>query len=266
MPRMHALITINIGDFISQNARASMLAAAERWQADFVEVTHSFHPGLHPAYQKCRVLSRLLHYERIILLDGDMLVRDDTPNTFQKFRDTSKLYAVSDLAARRAHSLCEFDFDIKEAVRTRYFPLLQALSNAPVTLNAYVDSFINTGFLLCSPRRFLPVFQFVEDNLPAPSDSLAQNAHFEQALFNFAVQAFYRDSLVIIPEDWNYIEPDIRLGRMSHFIYHFTGPRPVELRSAIGRFPWTCAVCDEIGGSSHSRGSMLPAKAANCRI
>lgn len=236
---MDALITLNVGNFISQNARSSMLAAAARWQVDFVEVTHSTHPRLHPAYQKCSVLSRLRHYERVVLLDGDILIRDDAPNCFQEFTDGSKLYAVSDLAACRPHSLCAFRFDVIEAVRTRYFPLLQAISCEPVSMEEYVNSFVNTGLLLCKPERFLCAFRFVLDHLPTPSDPLAQNAHFEQAMFNFAVQAFYRDSLVIIPEEWNYIEPDIRLERMSHFVWHFTGPSPCELRSVIGRFPWT---------------------------
>jgi hypothetical protein len=122
---------------------------------------------------------------------------------------------------------------------------------------------VNTGLLLCNPRKLLPVFDFVQKHLPSSSDSLAQNAHFEQALFNFGVQAFRADSLVTIPEDWNYIEPDIRLGRMSHFVYHFTGPRPSELRRAIRSFPWTLPLYDGTYKSFEPSRSVLPTAAQN---
>src|ERR1043166_1236930 len=97
---MDCVVTLNIGDYLCENARQSFLAATERWGGDYVEVTASFREYLNPCFTKPTLFQRLYCYERIAYFDADMLIRGDAPNPFRLFRGNG-LYAVKDLSDTR---------------------------------------------------------------------------------------------------------------------------------------------------------------------
>jgi hypothetical protein len=116
---------------------------------------------------------------------------------------------------------------------------LKKVTGAEVAYDAYIRNFFNAGFFICSPKRHLKFLEFVEKHLPCPGDHMAQNGHYEQALFNYGVQAIDPEVLCYAPETWNYMDPDISVREMEYFVYHFTGAMYEELKPAIADFPWT---------------------------
>ncbi len=216
-----------------------MRAAAGRWQADYVEVTANSHPHLHPTFGKCGAVCRLKGYERVAYFDADMLIRSDAPNVFHILDDPERLYAVPDLARLRPY-LSEFSsYNIVSTVRGSHHKPVAEWVGVEVEYDRFIRNFFNAGFFLSSPKRHQALFEAVESRLPPPGHPMADNAHFEQALFNYVVQMIDPSVVCYAPETWNYIDPDLRDRRMDSFVYHFTGVNHERLKPAVHTFPWT---------------------------
>ena len=84
---MNALITFNFNDFLRRKSRESMMDAAARWGCDFVEWTDQYLGAdgvpLHPWWQRIMLYEDVSRgYDRVITIDGDVLVRSDCPDIF----------------------------------------------------------------------------------------------------------------------------------------------------------------------------------------
>lgn len=85
---MNYVVTLNLGNFIPANVRASMIVAALRWDAEFVEITSPL-PGV-AAEDVFGFKIRLYDLDlpgaaadaRVLWLDGDCIVRSDCPSPF----------------------------------------------------------------------------------------------------------------------------------------------------------------------------------------
>src|SRR5215469_12429006 len=81
---MNYIVTMNIGNAsVPEAARASMRAAASRWDADFVEVLRPIGANRHAFFQKLQLHHHLPDGSRILYLDGDVLIRQDCPSLFE---------------------------------------------------------------------------------------------------------------------------------------------------------------------------------------
>jgi lipopolysaccharide biosynthesis glycosyltransferase len=235
---MNCVMVLNAGEYMSANARASIRCAARRWKADYVEVQQNPLPHLHPCFSKATTLLRLGHYSRIAYFDADMLIRGDAPSCFETFPEAESFYAVSDISVQRIHLHKGLGFNIINWVRQPYYSPAKSALNSSVSYERYAGIFFNGGFFICNPRFHRALFHQIEASLPQPGHCLCQNAHYEQALLNLAVQTIAADTLVLVDETWNYIDPDISKPLMNHYVYHFTGANHKILKPAITGFPW----------------------------
>lgn len=79
-----AIVTISIGDFYSKMAEIThpnIKSYADKIGADFITLTDIGSHSL-PHYRKLDIAALLDKYDRILYIDTDILVRDDTPNLF----------------------------------------------------------------------------------------------------------------------------------------------------------------------------------------
>lgn len=79
-----AVVTIAVGDTYRQMARLthpSLKAYAEKIGADFIVINESHRTS--PHWEKFQLYNLFERYERILYLDTDLLVRDDTPDIFE---------------------------------------------------------------------------------------------------------------------------------------------------------------------------------------
>jgi hypothetical protein len=75
---------LNIGsNVLHENARASIREAARRWGANYLEILLPVGDIPHPFYQKLRLADHVPDQCRVLLLDGDVLIRHDCPSPFE---------------------------------------------------------------------------------------------------------------------------------------------------------------------------------------
>lgn len=87
---MNALVVLNFNAYVHPKSAASFKAAADRWNCQYVEVTEPFvfaGKAVHPWWQKALLPFEPAvggAFERLAVLDGDMLVREDCPSLFDQ--------------------------------------------------------------------------------------------------------------------------------------------------------------------------------------
>ena len=149
---MDCLVTLNLGGYLCENARASFLAAAGRWQVDYVEVTTSINPDINPCYTKPALLHRLKHYDLVAYFDADILIRDDAPNPFLEF-DDELFYAVRDISAIRYSTHSMIAQIIRNEAHIPWFHRVEERFKRGLELRSFCENFFNAGVLFCSPRK-----------------------------------------------------------------------------------------------------------------
>lgn len=236
---MNCIYVVNVNGCLCANSQRSLQSAARRWQVDYVELIENGQPDLHPAFSKCGGLLGLNSFHRVACFDADMLIRSDAPSPFDCLDDANRLYVVRDLARVRPYTPKALAYDLVGSVRGSFYADTAKLVGQDVEYGQYLRGFFNSGFFVASPERHRALFECIVSHFPPGSHPMAKNVHFEQALFNYVVQATDPDVLSYAPETWNFIDPDIRQQRMDAFVYHFTGANFRELKQAIYAFPWT---------------------------
>ena len=96
---MKALAVVNIGNFLSQNARESMQAAAVRWGADYVEISTRRLGASYPSTEKATVPQRLCGYDIVACFDADTVISEAAPSIFDELGGAS-IAAVKDMQAQ----------------------------------------------------------------------------------------------------------------------------------------------------------------------
>jgi len=234
---MNVLMTLNIGGFLCPNARNSMLAASERWDCLFHEITMNLAGDQYIAFNKVfgiREFCKTHDIETVFYLDADCLIRSDTPNPFELFTD-SGVYGVRDAYEhwsptelesyqkditdewlKKVHQAMKWDVDIDDMIRT-----------CP-------SWFFNTGMFILKPRGFADEIESFVSSTPLVSpDSLS-----EQALWNYILHP--RNKVILIDgHNWNYIDSSLSTQKMEYYIYHFTGmTNRGKLRTNLPTYPW----------------------------
>lgn len=235
---MNCLLVLNTGGVMCENSRHSFTDAAKRWGCDYVEATVNRFPWLDPTFSKCAAISCLHGYDRVAYYDSDILIRSDAPSVFDEHNDHEAFYAVADIAAPKPHLPQDAWPTLVEEVRGKYHPMLQAATGATIPKQLFIDRFFNAGFFILSPSCHEDVLTFFSDHNIGESHPHRRNGHYEQALFNFAVQLLHSDRLVLCDETWNYIDPNVATGTMDHYVYHFTGISKGQIRPALAGMNW----------------------------
>jgi len=87
----NAMFVVNIGDYLSINSRESFEAACKKWDCDYVEC--KINPlQYNPNVIKFKAFD-LCPHERILVLDADTIIREGTPNLFER-SNPDYFYAV----------------------------------------------------------------------------------------------------------------------------------------------------------------------------
>ncbi len=113
---MNSIVTIVSGrdyEELSKLTHSSINAYAEKIGAEFIVIREE---SLTPHWLKFRLFDLLNKYDRIIYLDSDLIVRDDTPNLFDVVPEDSFGAFDEALYADREHSILKAQQDYKEKV------------------------------------------------------------------------------------------------------------------------------------------------------
>ena len=235
---MNCVFVINTRQYLCNNARDSILSACARWNADYHELCEESLSNYHPSFMKFSTALRLKFYSRVAYFDADMLIRSDAPSCFENFPDPARIYAVRDIELFREWVPQHLRSNFIQSVRAPYHRPLCDNLKCELNYQQYLDNFFNTGFFLCSPARHERLFEFLASHLPDSDTHYRGNAHYEQALFNYAVQLMTPNELEFVDETWNFIDPNLETRRMEKFVYHFTGAMLPRLRPQLKDFRW----------------------------
>jgi hypothetical protein len=183
------LLTVNIGGVLCEHARQSLVAAAERWGAAYVEVTEATrrHPVRQPATLKLAAFAYTTS-EAVFIVDADAVISARCPNPFQTL--PADLLSVVDLTPR---------VDPVGAILRHAEGEWKKVSAQPLGGWPY----FNSGVMLAWREAHEAVFRQAYD--------LAQRQHpplvwAEQTPLNYACQNS-KVTLCLIDERWNYMRP-----------------------------------------------------------
>ncbi len=82
-----ALVTLDIGDGLramTQVTHPLMRRYAERWSAEFVRITQARDPSQYVCFEKYQLADFFDDFERILYVDGDVLIAPDAPDIFAR--------------------------------------------------------------------------------------------------------------------------------------------------------------------------------------
>jgi hypothetical protein len=221
--------TVNINNHMTSNARESISHAADRWGCDFLEIRTIFDSRLYPSFAKITSFEKLEGYERAAYFDSDMLIHINTPSPFEIFNDNNKFYATLDIHPERYGNNQEY-----------YYNILEYQLGWNVSKETFLNNFFNSGFFVYSTKRHKPIFKAISQALPLSGgrENFSFSAHYEQALFNYIVQAMRPNDLEIVEETWNYLEPPIENLVMDSYVWHFTGYNFWKIKDTIKDYNW----------------------------
>lgn len=233
--------TVNINNHLSENARKSLSHASQRWNCDFMEIQTVFDQRLYPSFAKISSFEKIEGYDRCVYFDSDMLIHVDAPNPFEVFEDRTKFVAVLDIHPQNHDHNSEQWVTVKNNVQENYWYILEAQFGWGVPKERFMDNFFNSGFFVMTPKHHKTIFKAISQALPLTDgrEGYAFSAHYEQALFNYVVQAYRNNELLLTEEKWNRLEPPIQSQRMFDYVWHFTGFNFWKMKGTINDYDWS---------------------------
>lgn len=219
----YALVTLNIGDCLHENSRASFHDAARRWGCDYVEVMQA-DEGVHPHAMKLKAFE-LCDAERVFYIDADAVISAGCPNPFEIF-PADAFVAVSNQRQPYMSESC------RRACEDTINRDLEKISGHTGETYTYPANFINSGMWLASRECHSKTLA------EALSISLAlygETAWKDQSALNYVL---IRNKVEVLTPDatWNcQFPPDTGKGMMGAFIYHWAGG---ENRRQIADINW----------------------------
>lgn len=217
---MNALYTLNIkhakgfnAPFVSDRVRRSMLAACFRWGCNYAEINHDPEHGEDAICNWGKILGpRLMSpYEKLLYLDGDVIISDHAPNPFDLCVADDTIYAVTDAQGvnpNPAWEACIYNSRVDEMI-ARY----------PDWTRPEIPRYFNTGVMLFrNTPAIRDAFDFVGECREFHSLQC-----YDQTVINMVMHN--RVKVEMLPEAWNYIvwarEPD-----PNAFINHYAHAGP----------------------------------------
>jgi hypothetical protein len=199
---MNRIITLNDWNFWPDNARASVDAAAKRWDCEVIEVASLL--GATDAFAAKFRLHQFCHPQgRALLLDSDIVIRSDCPSPFE-------VVPASHMAAIGNYQGDTHDGDPERHQRPSWDLACKAMG---IDLPYSNQHYINGGFILFSAEH-ARIFRKLSHEI---KDTSGVN---EQGAFGVALATM---PTAYLPREWNRIGPAVWESgpQMSAFIYHF---------------------------------------------
>jgi alpha-N-acetylglucosamine transferase len=211
------LFTIDINNFQRPNSRESMIAAADRWGADFIS---SDIKPLGDAYgvtfTKAYIDQIVNGYDQIAFIDADCIIRSDAPTPFTLIVP-NKLRAVQNGNERIGEYHNTLNQHTYNLLRINQQQQMLDVIERP-------DVYFNTGFMLADITTFRRMCHTVRCILPELNYDRF-NPIYEQALFNYAARCISPDLhdpfFEYSEECWNYMYPS-NLESQTEWVYHIS--------------------------------------------
>lgn len=195
---MNCLYTCNVKhalgfniEFISERVRRSFLSACFRWGCNYAEINH-YDPDFPICHwAKLDGPKYLSGYDKLLYLDGDMVISDHAPNPFELCVDDGAMYAVADGQGPNPCPAWEQGVKLPgmEKMRERY-PLMAIPPNS---------HYFNSGFMMFANTGLLrSTFALAHSNR-----DLGIMPSWDQSIINMCV--FNGMRVEILPEKWNHI-------------------------------------------------------------
>jgi hypothetical protein len=221
---MNAIVTLNLRNFMPACARASFQHAAKRWAVEYIEIVEPL-GQVHHFWQKA-ILSSSKHVtgiDRILQLDGDILIRSDCPSPF-------------DLVPRENFGVVS---RVQQGISRRRFETRRHLMASRMGLAAYSDpkQHLNAGLILYDRmfhERILSDWVTVgarcswstECNVP------------EQFALSCLLQAT-ATAVTWLPATYNFLLAQRQpTGPMHAFVYHYNARGKRKVADLMERHQW----------------------------
>ena len=194
---MNCLFSLNIriaawnAGFITDHIRSRFVNACHRWGCDYAELEHFDQslPSCH--WGKLDGPIRLVGYEKLLYLDGDMVISDHAPNPFDLCVDGDTIYCVTDAQGVNPNPiwLAVIYGSNSEIIRQKF----------PDYKQPPVEQYFNSGFMMFrNTESVRSVFRQVRDC--SAMDSLVVH---EQTILNTV--AYNKLKVALLPEEWNFV-------------------------------------------------------------
>ena len=222
---MNCLVTLNLNHYLPTLARESLQAAALRWGVTYLEITEPL-ADIHHFWQKALMPAcpQVASFERVLQLDGDMLIRSDCPNPFD-FVPPELFGVVSRVQPGRPRHIARL------AAGRRTARLLE------LPMYRHGTEHINAGFMLYNTSLhadLLNAWQQVgrQHNWP--------KVPFPEQVALSCILAQSPGRVMWLPWQFNTCSVNMRFpsGRMQAFIYHLHRPHPHGLQRHLERYQW----------------------------
>jgi len=139
----NALFVVNHNNVLAENSRESFKAASKRWDCAYVECTgHS--SKYSPRIVKLKAFD-ICPYERIMVLDADTIIREDTPNIFE-LTDPNMFYAVKNNQESATEETTTNNSRIAKINIERI--LEKKIVKTPVNVRFISENFFNSGLFV----------------------------------------------------------------------------------------------------------------------
>ena len=227
---MNAIVVLNLRNYLPEAVRASFMDACSRWECKFVEITKPF-GRMHHFWQKSLIpLSQYTKpFDRVLQLDGDMLIRSDCPNIFSLV-PADNIGVVSRIQPRSGRVTADSPstpWERDQAVK--------------MGLSAYTKQVhhLNCGLVLYSPPRHRALL------LEWEQTGRRLNWRRYRAPEQFALSCLLQSTaapVTWLPWQYNTTAAGrihyAPAGVMQTFVYHFCGPKRGGLANIVNRCQW----------------------------
>ncbi len=217
------LLTMNLGNFMASKCRDSYRAAADRWGAEYLEVTTPPATGQHHYWQKLLLHRHVPDDCQVFQIDADMLIRFDCPSPFDLV-DRSKIGMVGS-------NPLDPDHGTSNALSCNYWSKELSLPRLdPMTQH------FNSGVQIYSTPQHRKIFE--EAHSYGKKIQWREKLWAEETILSLLL---HRDHVPMVrlpklfnqwycPHKWE--EMTMRHS-MSQFIYHFAGPNNRKFLSQV---------------------------------
>ncbi len=214
---MNCLFTLNIKnkqgfntEFVSDRVRRSFISACYRWGCNYAEINHDHDPN-DKICNWAKILGPrlLIGYEKLIYLDGDMIITEHAPNPFDLCVEDDTIYAVADRqGVNIGNPVWEgaiYGADVGKII-----------AKHPDFKQPTPERYFNTGFMLFkNTDKIREMFDFIDQNR-----DLEVPTCYDQTVINMIIHN--RLNVAMLPEKWNYIvwerspDPDAYINHHVH--------------------------------------------------
>ncbi len=218
---MNCLFTLNIKNkqgwdapFVTDRVRRTYIAACHRWGCNYAEINHDHNPDDKICnWGKIRGPRLLSGYDKLLYLDGDMIISEHAPNPFDLCVEDDTMYAVADMQG----------VSMKPESPWRDWIYMsnteEMIAKYPSFSRPTEGRYFNTGFMLFkNTPKVRETFDVIDQNREFESPTCR-----DQTVINMMVHNMLK--VVILPEIWNYIVWD-RPENPEAYINHYAHAGP----------------------------------------